>query len=68
MKVTINLDEDYERAVRKRMDDLQSERVDELRRAGRDGLADEVDESNPDMGDYIAQLVQADLESHGSEP
>lgn len=65
MKVTLELSDEYEQAVRRRIEQLQARRARQLRNAGREELAVEVEDADADAAQYVKQLVQDDLADSG---
>lgn len=64
-KVTLDLDDDYEAKVRRRVEQLKTRREAELRESGYTEKADEVADSEPDFADYVRELVLDDLRDAG---
>ena len=67
-EIALQVDDGYQSAINRRVAALQETRVEELRRAGREDLADEVAQSEPNAAQYVKNLIKADLESEGIEP
>lgn len=65
MRVTLELSGEYEQAVRRRIDQLQAKRARQLRNAGRDELASEVEGVDADAAQYVKALVRDDLAEAG---
>lgn len=65
MKVTLELSGEYERAVHRRIEQLQSKRARQLRNAGRDELAAGVEDADADAAQYVKGLVRNDLADAG---
>ncbi|MDS0220140.1 hypothetical protein NDI54_02120 [Haloarcula sp. S1AR25-5A] len=65
MKVTLEVSDEYEQAVRRRIEQLQSKRARQLRNAGRDELAAEVEDADADAAQYMKELVRDDLADAG---
>jgi len=63
MKVTLELSGEYERAVSRRIEQLQAKRARQLRNAGRDELAAEIEDA--DAAQYVKELVRDDVEDAG---
>ena len=65
MKVTLDLDDEYTDAVRRRIDELQDKRARQVREAGSEELAAEIEASDPDAGSYLKELIKEDLRDSG---
>ncbi|WP_313695300.1 hypothetical protein [Halorarum halobium] len=63
MKVTLEVSDEYEQVVRRRIEQLQSKRARQLRNAGRNELAAEVEDA--DAAQYMKELVRDDLADAG---
>ena len=67
-EIALQVDDSYLSAIESRMADLREQRAAELRKNGRDELASEVAESEPNAAQYVKNLIKADLESEGLKP
>jgi hypothetical protein len=65
MKVTLELSGEYQQSVNRRIEQLQAKRARQLRNAGRDELAAEVEDADTDAAQYVKELVRDDLADGG---